>query len=123
MNTTNITRAARLGRLRSHQRLNEVAAGACVADWPTADTWEAEALTQGRWVAGDPQQQARHDAADAISEAWESAPLSYGGDFRDYQGSRVEVPYGPGGRCRVVLDRFAMATVCDEPQSDDLEDW
>lgn len=120
MNTTNLTRAARLGQLKSHQRLNEVAAGACVADWPTPDSWASEALTQGQWIGGDPAEAARVDSAEALTEAWEVQPLSYGGDAYAYQGRGFEVPFEEDGRrCRVVSNGFALATVCEDQEDDE----
>ncbi len=117
MNQTNITRAARLGRLRSHQRLNEVAAGACVADWPAPDSWAGEALTQGEWIWGDPAENARLDAADESKQAWEVGPVVYGGDFRNY-----EVPYEENGRrCRLVGNAYATAVLCGPAA--DAEVW
>ncbi|MEY3962885.1 MAG: hypothetical protein RLZZ106_140 [Cyanobacteriota bacterium] len=118
MNPTNITRAARLSRLKSHQRLNEVAAGACVADWPAPDSWAGEALQQGQWIWGDPSENARLDAAEETTQGWKVGPVTYGGNFRDY-----EVPYEENGRrCRLVGNTYAMATICD-PADDEAEVW
>lgn len=116
----NLTRAARLGTLSSHRHLREVAAGACMADWAPAGSWASEAITTGQWIDADPAEAARLDAADAVSESWEVAPLSYGGDAYAYEGrGAFEVPFEEDGRrCRVVSNGFALATICDEEEGE-----
>ena len=122
MNSQNITRAARLGVLRSHRNLQERAAGACVADWPSAGSWAGQAIAEGRWIDGDPAEAARLDSADAVSEAWELGTVQYGGDSYVYEGrgDLVAVPFEEDGRrCRAVSNGFAVATICDDWEDDE----
>lgn len=117
----NLTRGARLGVLRSHRNLHERAAGACIADWPSAGSWAGQAITEGRWIDGDPAQAARLDSADAVSEAWELGTVQYGGDSYVYEGrgDLVAVPFEEDGRrCRVISSGFAVATLCHDEEGD-----
>lgn len=63
----NSIQTARLKPLRSHGRVALEAAATCTAGWPDATSWEAQAITEGRWIAGDPMTR-RQDAEQDLEE-------------------------------------------------------
>ncbi len=70
-----LLQAARLKALSSHRSVMEEAAAACVADWPSAGSWEQQAQLEGRWIEADPMAQ-RSDAADEMTRQREIARLT-----------------------------------------------
>lgn len=68
----NPIQTARLKPLRSHGRVAQAAAENCTADWPDPTTWEAQAITEGRWINAAPTT-GRGDADEAVESRWDMA--------------------------------------------------
>ena len=60
----NAIHAARVRPLASYQQVMADAAASCTAGWPDPDSWEGEALAEGKWINHDPNLWPRRDAAD-----------------------------------------------------------
>lgn len=87
--------------LRSHRGVAQAAAENCTADWPDADSWEAEALQEGRWVDGD--------------------PMAYRRDGAE-EGNRPSIRSVSGARMDAVSQLMELRGIREEPEPDDLEE-